>query len=41
MAFSEIEAFGRLFEVVLEPWEVDLLARLDGEWMASVPDPPS
>lgn len=35
--FTAIAAYRDLFEIDMEPWEVDLLMKLDLVWMDSVP----
>lgn len=33
--FSEIEAYSRVMRNPLEPWEVEIIKRLDGVWFAA------
>lgn len=39
VSLSEIDAFGRLYDLELTPWEVDVLCRLDRVWLSCVPKP--
>lgn len=39
IAFSEIEAYGRLFELDMDPFDIDMLARLDDIWQSVQPEP--
>lgn len=38
--FTEIKAWKELFEVETEPWEIDVMLRLDVVWFSALPKDP-
>jgi hypothetical protein len=36
---SEMLAYSTAYQILIEPWEIDVLCRLDGVWLECVPKP--